>query len=489
MNALLDRTSAQVAPPETPPETETAAVRAKSVIPELDGVRAIACLLVIWLHINLITRDMHIWSPGTTPPLIDVLLFSGSIGVTLFFVLSGFLLFLPYVQALLAVPGTPGARPWPSARQFYLRRAWRILPGYYAALFLLVLLQQPQYLSPSHWRDLALFLVLFMDSIPATFQQLNGPFWTLAIEWQFYLLLPFLALGVRALVGRLPRSRRGGRSGQGWGIAGCLVVLLGWGVLSHYVGAWLVAHPAATVPLVPRRVLDVVVFFLYGVRGKYLEDFACGMLASLCYTVLRDPTHANALRRLQRISPWVGGGVAGVALAGMALATHGALFASSGVSGLSGLGAALASSDELALSLGFASGILAILFGGSRVRRVFASVPLRWIGLISYSLYIWHLLLLVVFMHQLGPSLFVLPAIVAYALYWAWVGVVVIPFAAGVYWLVEQPGIRMGERMPRALFAGRRRISSTATLDRESITATEREGPHKSEGAKYDPTL
>jgi peptidoglycan/LPS O-acetylase OafA/YrhL len=226
------------------------------------------------------------------------------------------------------------------------------------------------------------------------------------------------------------------------------------------------------------------------VRGKYLEDFASGMLASLCYTVLCDPTHAHALRRLQRISPWVGGGVAGlagVALAGMALATHGALFAPAGVSelsGLSGLVAALASSEELALSLGFASGILAILFGGSRVRRVFAWMPLRWIGLISYSLYIWHLPLLVVFMHQLGPSLAGLPALFAYALYWAWVGVVVIPFAAGVYWLVEKPGMRMGERMPRALFAGRRRTSSTATLDRQSITVDERDGPHGYDGAK-----
>jgi peptidoglycan/LPS O-acetylase OafA/YrhL len=474
MNILLYETSAEVAPPET------ATVRAKRIIPELDGVRAIACLLVIWLHINLITSDMHIWTSGATPPLIHALLVSGSIGVTLFFVLSGFLLFLPYVQALL------GTQPWPSARQFYLRRAWRILPGYYASLFLLVLLQQPQYLSPSHWRDLALFLVVFMDSIPATFQHLNGPFWTLAIEWQFYLLLPVLALGVRALVGRLPLNGRGGR---GWRTAGCLVLLLGWGVFSRYVGAWLVAHPTAAPPLLPRRALDVLVFFLYGVRGKYLEDFACGMLASLCYTVLRDPTHSQALRRLQRISPWVGGGVAGMALAGMALATHGALFAPSGgskISGLSGLAAALVWSGELSLSLGFASGILAILFGGSRARLVFAWMPLRWIGLISYSLYIWHLPLLVVFMHQIGPRLSGLPTVLAYALYWAWVGIVVIPFATGVYWLVERPAIRMGERMLRALCAGRspasaparQPTSGAAILARQSVEVPERDVPH-----------
>jgi hypothetical protein len=246
-------------------------------------------------------------------------------------------------------------------------------------------------------------------------------------------------------------------------------------------------------------------FFLYGVRGKYLEDFACGMLAGLCYTVLRDPAHAHALRRLQRISPWLGGGaagMAGVALAGVALATHGALFAPAGfsrlatISWLSGLEAALLWSGELALSLGFASGILAILFGGSRVRRVFAWKPLRWIGLISYSLYIWHLPLLFVFMHQIGPSLAGLPALFAYTLYWAWVGVVVIPFAAGVYWLVEQPGIRMGERMRRALFAGRRPTStparvrqptsSAALLERQSsVRATEHAGSYRYDAAKH----
>jgi peptidoglycan/LPS O-acetylase OafA/YrhL len=478
MNRLIYEASAEIAP------LETAAERAKTVIPELDGVRAFACLLVIWLHINLMTRDMHIWTPSATPLLVDVVLFSGSIGVTLFFVLSGFLLFLPYVQAL------QGTQPWPSARQFYLRRAWRILPGYYASLFLFVTLQQPQYLAPSHWHELVLFLVFFMDSTPATFQQLNGPYWTLAIEWQFYLLLPLIALAIRSLARHVPRATRL------WAVAACLVALMVWGVLSRYGGGWLTAHPTATF-LVPRRVLDGVLFFTYGYQGKYLEDFACGMLAGLCYTVLHDPTHAYALRRLQRISPWVGAGVAGVAVAGVALVMHGAFFAPaglSGVSGLFGLAEALVWFGELVLSLGFASGILAILFGGSRVRRVFAWMPLRWIGLISYSLYIWHLPLLLVFLRQIGPLLSSLPAIFAYTLYWAWVGVVVIPFATAVYWLVERPGIRMGGRMSRVPFAGRRPTStpaharlptsSAAILDRQSVKATERDGPHCYDSAK-----
>jgi peptidoglycan/LPS O-acetylase OafA/YrhL len=398
------------------------------VIPALDGVRAIACLFVIGYHISLITRDMRIWTPGAHAPL-DALFLSGNSGVTLFFVLSGFLLFLPYARALLA------AGPWPSARGFYLRRAWRILPGYYGSLFLIVTLQQPQYLSPSHWRDLALFLVMFMDATPATFQRLNGPYWTLAIEWQFYLLLPLIALAIRGL------ARRTRRPGRVWAVAACLVALMAWGVISRYWGAWLTLHPTATV-LVPRPALAVALFFVYGQRGKYLEDFACGMLAGLCYAVVTESAGARALARMRRISTWLGGGAL---LAFLLLATNGAALAFPAGANL------LAWCGDLAFALTFAGAIVAILFGPPAIRRPFEYVPLRRIGLISYSLYIWHLPLLLVFMRAIGPSLVGLPALVAYGLYWVWVGLVVVPFSIAAYRLVEQPGIRVGERMNTAV--------------------------------------
>ncbi len=97
--------------------------RPKETIPALDGVRAIACLMVIGYHISLMARDTHLWTENSDT-LITALLLAGNAGVTLFFVLSGFLLFLPYANALLF------AQPWPSARGFYLRRALRNIPGY-----------------------------------------------------------------------------------------------------------------------------------------------------------------------------------------------------------------------------------------------------------------------------------------------------------------------------------------------------------------------
>src|SRR5436305_5986549 len=159
----------------------------KNKILVLDGVRAFACLIVIWFHIYRIPRDLQIWnSPPSAHPLLNSFLYFGKYGVTLFFVLSGFLLFRPFAKALIF------EKKWPSVRQYYVRRIFRIIPAYYASLILIVLLFQRQYLQPQHWQELGLFFTFFMDSSQATFKQINAPFWTLAIEWKFYMLLPSL---------------------------------------------------------------------------------------------------------------------------------------------------------------------------------------------------------------------------------------------------------------------------------------------------------
>src|SRR5258708_35037719 len=117
----------------------------KKTIRVLDGVRAFACLIVIWFHIYRIPRDLSIWPTRPfTDLLLNTLLFFGKYGVTLFFVLSGFLLFLPFTRSLLF------KQPWPSIRQFYLRRAFRILPAYYLSLILIILLFHQQYLQPQY---------------------------------------------------------------------------------------------------------------------------------------------------------------------------------------------------------------------------------------------------------------------------------------------------------------------------------------------------
>src|SRR5437016_6883224 len=172
----------------------------KNSIAVLDGVRACAILFVMVFHINRITGD-NLWSISENP-LASSVSTAGGTGVTLFFVLSGFLLFMPFAKALLF------NTQWPLNRVFYLRRFLRIIPGYYVSLLLLILFLHPEYLHRDHLKDLLLFVTFFMDSSRATFRQLNGPFWTLATEWQFYMLLPLIALGIAFLVSRVPIKMR-----------------------------------------------------------------------------------------------------------------------------------------------------------------------------------------------------------------------------------------------------------------------------------------
>ncbi len=252
------------------------AKKQKGTIASLDGVRAIACLMVVIFHMTLImVQDIHVWVPARMSTMVASLAYAGDTGVNLFFILSGFLLFLPFAKALLF------DNPWPATGTFYLRRILRIIPAYYVSLFLMILIFHPQFLQPDHFGDLLMFLILFMDSSPTAFKQINGPFWTLAVEWQFYLLLPCIALGIALLVRRFPQQRRL------LALIGCLVILMGWGLLTRYLGIYLTSHPDETFGL-PRMVINVGLFLFYGVpspglHGKFMEDFAVGMLVSTLY--------------------------------------------------------------------------------------------------------------------------------------------------------------------------------------------------------------
>ncbi len=414
--------------------------RPKGAIASLDGVRAIACLIVIAYHISLMARDTHLWTVQGHPITTAVVL-SGGAGVTLFFVLSGFLLFLPYAKALLF------EQPWPGARLFYLRRVLRIIPGYYFSLVLLVLFSQSQYLQPQRWGQLLLFPLFLMDSSQKTFQQLNGPYWTLAIEWQYYLLLPLIALGILCVVRWIRPEKRF------WTIVACLLGVIGWGLFTRSWGDYLIAHPTATV-LVPRSILNPLLFVVYGTHGKYLEDFAVGMLVGLVYTTARDPARAGSTRWLYRLSPWLWGiGILLLLWTSMqnySLSFHYAWPVLPAFFKLPGW------LHELEFSLGFGCCILAVLFDGGALQRFFGWTPLRWIGLISFSLYIWHLPLLIAFFKNIAPSLAGQPRLLVYSLYWVWAAVVVIPFSCGVYLLVEKPGIQLSNRLRSQMAAKRK---------------------------------
>ncbi len=156
--------------------------------PALDGIRGIAIIWVV-LHNALdtpVAPAVGLWR------LVNVVAHPGWIGVQLFFGLSGFLI----TYGLLETQGGAGY-----FRNFYAKRALRILPLYYTVLFMLLVVAPripganlPVTTAGQH--SLWLFTVNWEHETPYGFAH----FWSLAVEEQFYLLWPFV-------VWRLPARR------------------------------------------------------------------------------------------------------------------------------------------------------------------------------------------------------------------------------------------------------------------------------------------
>ena len=143
-------------------------------MPELDVIRGIASLAVLFYHGLYYARDLTVFSPAQKHLLF---VFSpGQFGVNLFFVLSGFL-----ITGLLLDSRT---RP-DYYRRFYVRRALRILPAYYAILLILVLTRATSIgflgMSFFYCANLSLLFGIAM-SYPVL--------WSLAVEEHFYLFWP-----------------------------------------------------------------------------------------------------------------------------------------------------------------------------------------------------------------------------------------------------------------------------------------------------------
>jgi peptidoglycan/LPS O-acetylase OafA/YrhL len=149
--------------------------------PLLDPLRAVAALCILLTHTSGYSGFNSGNFLGAWTARLDV-------GVTIFFVLSGFLLYRPFVAARLE------GRPGPSVGRYARRRVLRIFPAYWVALIVLGL-AVPQYLSKDVFNDTwwATFaLVQSWDSSTI----LNGlsVAWSLSVEAMFYILLPFYAL-------------------------------------------------------------------------------------------------------------------------------------------------------------------------------------------------------------------------------------------------------------------------------------------------------
>lgn len=148
-------------------------------VPSLDGWRALSIALVIGSHVQLMSAFSG--SPDAT-------IFSfGEYGVDVFFVLSGFLI----TYLLLIEKQKVGTI---SIKDFYIRRAYRILPIYFAfmgTVFVITLITAFK-ISGQHWAQLLTFTANYKieEAVPGPVAHI----WSLSVEEQFYLAWPSLLL-------------------------------------------------------------------------------------------------------------------------------------------------------------------------------------------------------------------------------------------------------------------------------------------------------
>ena len=241
-----------------------------ATIESLDGLRGIAALLVVMVHIgNNLTLRSYSYTNGH--PFMDATWFiwySGVNGVQLFFILSGFLLFIPYAQTLL------GLKPFPSTGRFLGRRAFRILPAYWIVLAVLVLFSGGKAGVVDFKLDVILHVFLLHNWSLDTIGSFQGPFWTMPTEVQFYLLLPLIGLVLYQLTIR-------SRSPRFW--IGLLVAV---GFLSSPITGILEASAKDSEPALVNHLTLIYAF-------AYMALFATGMICSYFYVRSAVPSSSG----------------------------------------------------------------------------------------------------------------------------------------------------------------------------------------------------
>ena len=315
--------------------------------PGFDGLRAIAAASVVAFHCGFATNYVGYGVGGRYVSALNL-------GVTIFFVISGFLLYRPFVAARLL------GHPEPALRDYLVRRVARIVPAYWLAFVALTALGFTGRVSLSTAPMYLLFLQIYfpqyaLGGLPVA--------WSLCTEMSFYLFLPVYAwvlsrLGGRG-AGRILKSEAGGIGA----LVAISIVFRVWVYQSGKPGSWLFWLPAN------------------------LDLFACGMgLAVVAVWMERKGLElATRTARLVALISW------GVALT--------AFWALGNLGGLPHtiFPVQLSLIQVLYEHLGSAVVASALVvpaviapWSGGIVRRLLACPPARFIGVVSFGIYLWH---------------------------------------------------------------------------------------------------
>jgi peptidoglycan/LPS O-acetylase OafA/YrhL len=328
---------------------EVAAERQKpppdpSRLPALDALRAVGAIAVVACHVGFNTGASANGFWGGFLARMDV-------GVAIFFALSGFLLFRPLAMAKAA------GRKRPGAGRYIWKRALRILPAYWVAVAAyLLIVPQRQPVTPTNWIE---HLTLTQVYGFGKFAEGFGHTWSLCTEVAFYAVLPLV--GALVLAGK-------------WRPARVIAVLTGFGLT--ITAAWIFCIGLGLIHSSPEGLW----------LPSYAGWFAAGMALATAHVALATSTAPKAFRVLDELGSapmacWT------IAIALLAVAT-------TPLAGPRDLNSP--STGEFAAKLAIYTLVavmmlLPLAFGPrDRFTRAFSSRPARWLGTVSYGLFLWH---------------------------------------------------------------------------------------------------
>jgi peptidoglycan/LPS O-acetylase OafA/YrhL len=331
---LPARTQLHGMPRQSRNRMTTAASDGHSYRPALDGIRAVAIFAVLGYHLG------YRWVPG------------GFLGVDVFFVLSGYL-----ITVLLLAEHQETGRI--SLTGFWLRRARRLLPALFVMILVIALwvhADAPQFELPLRRQDLLWTLFYganwhFIASGQDYFAQFSSSSplrhaWSLAVEEQFYLVWPLIVLGVLSVRGK----RR-------WPLGAICAA----GVITSAVAMALLYDSGE-----PSRAY-------YGTDTRLHQPLIGALLAVF---MTRRWSH-----RPKRVLPSFAA----------AAATAATIVLLTAFVSLSDTSAAYYSGLSLAVALCAAALIWGVETAPDRgIARLLGLPPVRWVGRISYGLYLWH---------------------------------------------------------------------------------------------------
>ena len=393
----------------------------RSPLAGLNGLRALACLAVFGVHFYQKT--------GVSGNLgaIDIarLLENGNTGVALFFILSGFLLGLPYWSSQQAAGFIDR-----DLKTYIIKRLARILPAYYLCLSALVLLQG-HLSSPKEFIDTALHYLFLHNYTEFSFYSINSPFWTIAVQAQFYVLLPLLLILLSPL-----------RPKKSIAFAATLVLAAG-AFAGHY---WLMTKTQSVDPWpLSRQIIQRNGAVLSHSVLAHLPHFLLGLAAGYIGILLNTNSgnRAQAKRWMCELIFWL-----------------------SAVVIIAVLGSAL---DEMfSISHGrYNLPVVPVLITALIVcapetvigRGLLENYPLRQLGVISYGVYVYHLPCMNVVARLMNrweinsADRWAIFALLSFA--------VTLVIAMGSYLIVERPILRAVHRTPQSHPQSRRKITSS----------------------------